>query len=80
MTSAWREVDACEGDRSVQAHLLTLASFAHPRDLEDHVRAASVATAMQVVNAVPLVCAAAPGFVTAADLPLVTSLAGFGRG
>ena len=68
-----------EGDPSVQAHLITLASFSDPREMVDHVRAASVATAMQVVNAVPHVHAAAPGFATAVDLPVVSSLLGFGR-
>jgi len=67
-----------EGDPSVQAHLITLASFSDPREMVDHVRAASVATAMQVVNAVPHVHSAAPGFATAVDLPVVSSLVGFG--
>lgn len=66
-----------EGDPSLQAHLLTLASVDAPRSLAGHVRAASVATAMQAVNAVPYVVAAPPGLVTAADLPGVRSLAGF---
>lgn len=68
---------AIEGDPSVSAHLMTLASLSEPRSLEEHVRAASVATAMQVVNAIPAVHAAPPGFATAADLPLVRSLQGF---
>jgi len=67
-----------EGEPSVHAHLLTMASLSRPRTMADHVRAASVATAMQVVNAVPLVHAAPAGFVTAADLPVVRSLRGFG--
>lgn len=67
-----------EGDPSVHAHLLTMASLSKPTAMEDHVRAASVATAMQVVNAVPLVHAAPAGFATAADLPVVKSLRGFG--
>lgn len=67
-----------EGDPSVSAHLMTLASTTEPRSLEEHVRAASVATAMQVVNAIPAVHAAPPGFATVADLPLVRSLQGFG--
>ena len=36
----------------------------------EHVRSASVATAMQAVNAIPAVCEARPGFVTMAELPL----------
>jgi hypothetical protein len=49
----------------------TLASFVRDVPLSDHVQSASVATAMQAVNAVPAVCAAAPGFVTMADIPFV---------
>lgn len=59
-----------EGTPSMQAHLMTLASFRRDVPLADHVRSASVATAMQAVNAVPAVCDAQPGFVTMADLPL----------
>ncbi|CAN5135645.1 dihydrodipicolinate reductase [soil metagenome] len=60
-----------EGTPSVQAHLVTLASFTRDVPFRDHVQSASVATAMQAVNAVPAVCAAAPGFVTMADIPFV---------
>ena len=67
-----------EGEPSVYAHVLTMASMSKPLELAEHVRAASAATAMQVVNAVPLVHAAPAGFATAADLGLVTSLQGFG--
>ncbi|TGD89244.1 hypothetical protein BayCH28_07780 [Mycolicibacterium sp. CH28] len=59
-----------EGTPSMQAHLMTLASFRRDVPLIDHVRSASVATAMQAVNAIPSVCAAPAGFVTMADLPL----------
>lgn len=59
-----------EGTPSMQAHLMTLASFRRDVPLDEHVRSASVATAMQAVNAVPAVCAAPAGFVTMADLPL----------
>ncbi|CAN5375095.1 dihydrodipicolinate reductase [soil metagenome] len=59
-----------EGTPSLQAHLVTLASFRRDVPMSEHVHAASVATAMQAVNAVPAVCAAAPGFVTMAELPL----------
>jgi hypothetical protein len=41
------------------------------------VRAASIATAMQAINAIPAVCAAAPGIATMADLPLIRSGRGF---
>lgn len=47
--------------------------------MAEHARAASVATAMQAVNAIPAVCAAAPGLATMADLPLVRSHVGFGN-
>lgn len=59
-----------EGTPSLQAHLVTLASFVRDVPLAEHVQSASVATAMQAVNAVPAVCGAAAGFVTMADLPL----------
>lgn len=47
--------------------------------IEEHVRSASVATAMQVLNAVPAVCAAPTGVATMADLPLIRSHTGFGN-
>jgi hypothetical protein len=47
--------------------------------MEEHVRSANVATAMQVLNAVPAVCDAPPGFATTASLPLVRSRVGFGN-
>ncbi|WP_197382890.1 NAD(P)H-dependent amine dehydrogenase family protein [Mycolicibacterium mengxianglii] len=59
-----------EGSPSLQAHVVTLASFRRDVPLSEHVHAASVATAMQAVNAVPAVCAAPAGFVTMAQLPL----------
>ncbi|BBY63503.1 NAD(P)H-dependent amine dehydrogenase family protein [Mycolicibacterium helvum] len=59
-----------EGAPSMQAHLMTLASFRRDVPLAEHVRSASVATAMQAVNATIAVCNAAAGFVTMADLPL----------
>jgi hypothetical protein len=68
-----------EGDPSMRAHFLTLASWERQVPIAEHVRAASVATAMQAVNSVPAVCAAAPGFATMADLPLVRSEHGFGN-
>jgi hypothetical protein len=59
-----------EGTPSMQAHLMTLASFRRDVPLAEHVRSASVATAMQAVNATVAVCNAAAGFVSMADLPL----------
>lgn len=68
-----------EGDPSMQAHFMSLASFEREATMLEHVNSANVATAMQVLNAVPAVCDAAPGFATIADLPAVRSLIGFGN-
>jgi hypothetical protein len=69
-----------EGDPSMRAHFLSLASFERDATMLEHVNSANVATAMQVLNAVPAVCAAEPGFATTATLPQVHSLIGFGNG
>jgi len=66
-----------EGDPSMRAHFFSLASFSRKASIQEHVRSANVATAMQVLNAVPSICHAAPGFVTMASLPLIRSHAGF---
>lgn len=66
-----------EGDPSMRTHFITLASFRRAADLSEHVRAASVATAMQVLNAVPAVCQAPPGFAGTASLPQIHSHTGF---
>lgn len=68
-----------EGDPSMQTHFFSLASFTREATMAEHVRAANVATAMQVLNAVPEVCDAAPGFATLATLPLIRSHTGFRR-
>lgn len=68
-----------EGDPSMQAHFVSLASFTREATMAEHVRAANVATAMQVLNAVPEVCDAEPGFATLATLPLIRSHTGFRR-
>lgn len=60
-----------EGTPSMQAHVITLASFVRDVPLSDHVNAAGVATAGQAVNSVAAVVSAPPGFVTMADLPLI---------
>ena len=67
-----------EGEPSMRNHFLTLGSFERELPVTEHVRAASIATAMQAVNAIPAVCAADPGVRTMADLPLVRSGRGFG--
>ncbi len=69
-----------EGDPSMRTHFMSLASFTRDATMEEHVRSASVATGMQVLNAVPAVCEAPPGFATSATLPLIRSHAGFRRG
>jgi len=68
-----------EGDPSMRAHFLSLASFERDATMLEHVDSANVATGMQVLNAVPAVCAAEPGFATTATLPAVHSLIGFGN-
>ena len=68
-----------EGEPSIQAHLLTLMSFENPLPIAEHVRAASVATAMQAINTIPVLCQAPAGVRTMADLPLVRAGYGFGN-
>jgi hypothetical protein len=67
-----------EGEPSMRTHFLSLASYSKDLPIAEHVRAASIATAMQAINAIPAVCAAAPGIATMADLPLIRSGVGFG--
>ncbi|KUH67734.1 dihydrodipicolinate reductase [Mycolicibacterium novocastrense] len=69
-----------EGDPSMRAHFFSLASFSRDASMVEHVRSANVATAMQVLNAVPAIVAAPAGFATMADLPLIRSHIGFGNG
>ncbi len=63
-----------EGSPSIRLSMLTLGSLDPQSSLpiKAHVDAASVATAMHAVNAIPVVCAAEPGIQTFLDLPLVT--------
>ena len=68
-----------EGEPSMRTHFLSLMSYERDLPLSEHVRAASVATAMQAINAIPALCAAAPGIATMADLPLIRSGFGFGN-
>lgn len=67
-----------EGDPSMRTHFFCLASYTRAASIEEHVRAGLVAVAMQVVNAIPAICAAPSGFATMADLPLIRSYTGFG--
>jgi len=67
-----------EGEPSMRAHFLSLGSYERDLPITEHVRAASIATAMQAINAIPAVCDAAPGIRTMADLPLIRSGMGFG--
>lgn len=68
-----------EGDPSMQTHFVSLASITRAAEMAEHVRSANVATAMQVLNAVPAVCEAGPGFATSASLPLIYNSEAFGR-
>jgi 2,4-diaminopentanoate dehydrogenase len=68
-----------EGDPSLRAHFFALASFERRAPITEHVQAASIATAMQAINSIPAVCAAAPGVATMADLPLIRAGVGFGN-
>lgn len=68
-----------EGDPSFRTHFLSLASFERDVPFPEHVRAASIATAMHAVNAIPAVVAAKPGIATMADLPVMPSVIGFGN-
>ncbi len=56
-----------EGSPSITCEL-TLAG-----DDGDHNTGALVATALRILNAIPAVCAAEPGLLSALDLPLVTA-------
>ena len=67
-----------EGDPSLQTHFLSMASFGRRRaTIEEHVQAASTATALQAVNAVPALCEAAPGWRTSLDLGAIHAGIGF---
>ncbi|MGE2837106.1 dihydrodipicolinate reductase [Mycobacterium sp. SMC-4] len=68
-----------EGDPSMRTHFFSLASFSRAAEMAEHVRSANVATAMQVLNAVPAVCEAPPGFATSATLPLIRNAAAFSQ-
>jgi hypothetical protein len=67
-----------DGDPTMRTHFLVMAGSPNATMLE-HVTASNVATAMQILNAVPAVCEAPPGFATMADLPLIRSVTGFGN-
>jgi len=63
----------------MRVHFIALASFTRAASMEEHVGSTNVATGMQILNALPAVCAAPPGFATMATLPLIRSHTGFGR-
>ena len=67
-----------DGDPSMRTHFLVMSGDPEA-DMAEHVRASNVATAMQILNAVPAVCEAPPGFATMATLPLIRSGTGFGN-
>lgn len=67
-----------EGDPTMRTHFLVMSG--NPgASMVEHVTASNVATGMQILNAVPAVCEAPPGFATMADLPLIRSGTGFGN-
>lgn len=68
-----------QGDPTMRTHFLVMAGDPGA-SMVQHVTASNVATAMQILNAVPAVCAAPTGFATMADLPLIRSGAGFRKG
>ncbi len=68
-----------EGEPSLRTHFLSLMSYERDLPLSEHVRAASIATAMQAINAIPALCAAPAGIRTMADLPLIRAGYGFGN-
>lgn len=63
-----------EGDPSLRATLLVLASFDRARraSIAEHAKSAVVATAMHAVNAIVPLCQAGPGVRTFLNLPLIT--------
>ena len=65
-----------DGDPTMRTHFLVMAG-SPSASMHEHVTASNVATAMQILNAVPAVCAAPTGFATMADLPLIRSVTGF---
>ena len=67
-----------DGDPKMRTHFLVMAG-SPSASMREHVTASNVATAMQILNAVPAVCAAPPGFATMANLPLIRSVTGFGN-
>lgn len=67
-----------EGDPSMRTHFISLASFERDATMLEHVNSANVATGMAVLNAIPAVCAAEPGFATQASVT-PRSLIGFGN-
>jgi len=69
-----------EGDPSLRAHFLSMASFGRrAATIDEHVQAASVATAMQAVNSIPALCKAEPGWRSSLDLGVVHTGIGFRR-
>jgi len=70
-----------EGDPSMKMHFLSMASFGRrTATIAEHVQSANIATAMHAVNAIPALCAAAPGWRSGAELGLVHSGIGFRGG
>jgi len=67
-----------EGEPSLQTHFISLASLRRSdTTIDEHVHAASVATALQAVNSVPALCDAEPGWRSSIDLGVVRTGGGF---
>jgi len=67
-----------EGDPSFRTHFMSLASLGRRQaTIDDHVQAASVATAMQAVNSIPALCEAEPGWRSSLELGLPRTGIGF---
>ena len=56
----------------IKGEPMMTVDFVHHGEHGDHNVSGMITTAQRLVNALPAVCAAAPGLVTAIDLPLVT--------
>ena len=74
----WTVGNECPKHWPMPQHGWTL-TIERDASMLEHVNSANVATWMQVLNAVPAVCAAEPGFAATPSLPPVRSLIGFGH-
>jgi hypothetical protein len=69
-----------DGSPRVRTRLQILAPHGFAgKSFEDFMQLGMIATALPAVNAIPAVCAARPGIVSYAELPLVTAARLVGR-